>query len=146
MGFPGGSDGKESACNAGDIASCISSMCQNIMLFYIYKVMSYSLWQFQSLGQEDSLDKEMETHFSILTWRSQWTEEPHRLQSMGFQTGTQQSHFHFQRWCIKIWIQNQLVCIRWTHWKASIVTINKDNNYNRVRSQNALVSYNNSRA
>ena len=38
MGFPGGSDGKESACNAGYIASYISSMCQNIMLLYMYKV------------------------------------------------------------------------------------------------------------
>ena len=45
MGFPGGSDGKESACNAVFIASYISSICQNIMLLlYIYKVMSDSSW------------------------------------------------------------------------------------------------------
>ena len=30
----------------------------------------------QSLGQEDSLEKEMATHFSILAWRIPWTEEP----------------------------------------------------------------------
>ena len=39
----------------------------------------------QSLGQEDSLEKEMATHSSILAWRIQWTEEPGRLQSMGSQ-------------------------------------------------------------
>ena len=37
----------------------------------------------QSLGREDSLEKEMATHSSILAWRIPWTEEPHRLQSMG---------------------------------------------------------------
>ena len=35
------------------------------------------------LGQKDSLEKEMATHSSILTWRIPWTEEPGRLQSMG---------------------------------------------------------------
>ena len=30
----------------------------------------------QSLGQEDPLEKEMATHFSILAWRISWTEEP----------------------------------------------------------------------
>ena len=36
-----------------------------------------------SLGQEDSLEKEMATHSSILAWEIPWTEEPGRLQSMG---------------------------------------------------------------
>ena len=31
------------------------------------------------------LEKEMATHFSILAWKSPWTEEPGRLQSMGLQ-------------------------------------------------------------
>ena len=35
------------------------------------------------LGKEDSLEKEIATHSSILTWRIPWTEEPGRLQSMG---------------------------------------------------------------
>ena len=39
----------------------------------------------QSLGQEDSLEKEMATHSSILAWRIPWTEEAGRLQSMGSQ-------------------------------------------------------------
>ena len=58
--FPGGSDGKESACNARDL-------------------------DIQSLGQEDSLEKGMATHSSILALRNPWTEEPGGLQSMGLQ-------------------------------------------------------------
>ena len=37
------------------------------------------------LGWEDPLEKEMATHSSILAWRIPWTEEPGRLQSIGFQ-------------------------------------------------------------
>ena len=57
----GGSDGKESACNAGDPGSI--------------------------LGQEESLEKGMATHSSILAWRIPWTDEPGELQSMGSQRG-----------------------------------------------------------
>ena len=39
----------------------------------------------QSLGQEDPLEKEMATYFSILAWEILWTEEPGGLQSMGLQ-------------------------------------------------------------
>ena len=39
----------------------------------------------QSLGPEDLLEKEMETHCSILAWKIPWMEEPGRLQSMGSQ-------------------------------------------------------------
>ena len=38
-----------------------------------------------SLGQENTLKKEMATHSSILAQRIPWTEEPGRLQSMGSQ-------------------------------------------------------------
>ena len=41
--------------------------------------------QVQSLGWEDLLEKEMATHSSTLAWKSAWTEEPGRLQSMGLQ-------------------------------------------------------------
>ena len=41
--------------------------------------------QIQSLGREDPLEKEMETHSSILTWKISRMEEPGRLQSMGSQ-------------------------------------------------------------
>ena len=56
-GFPGDSDGKESACNVGDPGA---------------------MWepQIQSLGREDPLEKGMATHSSILAWRIPWTEEP----------------------------------------------------------------------
>ena len=39
----------------------------------------------QSLFQEDSLEKEMETHSSILAWRIPWPEEPGGLSSLGLQ-------------------------------------------------------------
>ena len=58
--FPGGSDGKVSAYNAGDPGS-------------------------QSLGWEDLLKKEMATRSSILAWKIPWAEEPGRLQYMGLQ-------------------------------------------------------------
>ena len=48
-GFPGGSDGKESTCNAGDLAS-IPGLGR-------------------SLGREDPLEEGMATHSSILAWR-----------------------------------------------------------------------------
>ena len=57
QGFPGGSDSKESACDAGDLVS--------------------------SLGWEDSLEEKMATHSSILAWRIPCTEEPGGLYSMG---------------------------------------------------------------
>ena len=59
MGFPGGSDGKQSACNAGDWGSIP--------------------------GSGGSLEKGMATHSSILAWRSPWIEETGGLQSMGLQ-------------------------------------------------------------
>ena len=59
MGFPGNSDSKESACNAGDLVRC--------------------------LGQEDPLEEGPATHSSILAWRSPWTEELGRLLSIASQ-------------------------------------------------------------
>ena len=57
LGLPGGSGGKESACNAGDPGLIP--------------------------GQENPLEKTTATHSSILAWRIPWTEEPDGLQSMG---------------------------------------------------------------
>ena len=54
--FPGGSDSKVSAYNAGD-------------------------WV-PSLDREDPLEKEMATHSSILAWKVPWREEPGWLLSM----------------------------------------------------------------
>ena len=50
QGFPGGSSGKESACNAGDLGS--------------------------TLDWEDPMEKGMATYSSILAWRIPWTEDP----------------------------------------------------------------------
>ena len=41
--------------------------------------------QVRSLGQEDTWEKGMATHSTILAWRVSWTEEPGELQSMGSQ-------------------------------------------------------------
>ena len=57
MGFPGGSDGKESTCNAGDLV--------------------------HSLGREDPLEEGMAAHSSIMAWRIPSTEEPDEPQSVG---------------------------------------------------------------
>ena len=78
MGFPGGSDCKESACNAGEPGS------------------------FPGPGRP--LEKGMATHSSILAWRIPWTEEPGGLQSMESQRvnvteqlNKQQYHFTFSQ-------------------------------------------------
>ena len=65
LNWTGGSDGKESACNAGDLGL--------------------------SLDQDDPLEEDMATGSSILAWRIPWTEEPGGLQSIGSQNQTQLS-------------------------------------------------------
>ena len=55
----------------------------------------------RSLSWEDPLEKEMATHSSILAWKTPWTEEPGRLQSMGSQRVRQDwatSVFFLIRW------------------------------------------------
>ena len=49
-----------------------------------------AMWEtwVQSLDQEDPMEKGMATHSSILAWRSPWTEQPGRLQSMESQNWT----------------------------------------------------------
>ena len=50
----------------------------------------------QSLDWEESLVKVMATHSSILAWGIPWTEEPGRLQSMGFKESDKTIYlFHF---------------------------------------------------
>ena len=41
----------------------------------------------RSLGQEDPLEKEMATHFSITAWKIPWTEEPGKQQSHSQKVG-----------------------------------------------------------
>ena len=57
-----------------------------------------AIWeiQVQSLGGEDSLEKEMATHSSTLARKIPWTEEPGMLQSIGSQrVGHSDSTFTF---------------------------------------------------
>jgi len=61
MGFPGDNTGKE-------------------ILLPMQQMQG--MW-FQTLDGEDTLEKEMETHSSILAWRIPWTEEPGGLYSIG---------------------------------------------------------------
>ena len=42
----------------------------------LQKALEMREMQVQSLGWEDPLEKEMETHSSILAWEIPWTEEP----------------------------------------------------------------------
>ena len=46
-----------------------------------------AMWETQvwSLDWEDPLEKEMAAHSGVLAWKIPWTEEPGRLQSMGWQ-------------------------------------------------------------
>ena len=59
LGFPGGSDGKESTYNVGDLVPFLD-------------------WK-------DPLEEGMATHSSILAWRIPWREKLGRLQSMELQ-------------------------------------------------------------
>ena len=43
---------------------------------------------FRLLGQEDSLEKEMATHYSIFAWEIPWTEEPAGYCSWGRKSQT----------------------------------------------------------
>ena len=47
----------------------------------------------RSLGGEDSLEKGMATHSSILAWRIPWSEEAGRLRSVGLQSQTRLKRF-----------------------------------------------------
>ena len=40
--------------------------------------------QVPSLSEEDPLEEEVATHFSILAWQIPWTEEPGGLQRVGY--------------------------------------------------------------
>ena len=64
-GFPGGSDDKESSCNARDPGLIP--------------------------GPGRSPEKEKASHFSILVWRTPWTEEAGGPQFVGSQSQTQLS-------------------------------------------------------
>ena len=57
--------------------------------------------QVHFLGLEDSLEKELATYSSILSWKIPWTEDPGGLQSMGLQSWTQLSTYTHMK-CINL--------------------------------------------
>ena len=67
LGLPGGSDGKESLYNAGDLGSN-----PGVGRTWV-----------QTPGWDDPLEKEMATYSSMLAWKIPWTKEPDRPQFMG---------------------------------------------------------------
>ena len=104
QGFPDISVGKESTCNAGDpglIPGSGRSPGEGIVYPPQYSWASLvaqlvknppamrETWVW-SLGWEDPLEKGKATHSSIPAWRIPWT-----IKSMGSQSQTQLSDFHF---------------------------------------------------
>ena len=90
QGFPSGSGGKESACNAGDLVSIpglgrspggghdypLQYSWASLVAQTVKNLPAMQETWFQSLGWEDPLEESMTTHYSILAWRNMWTEEP----------------------------------------------------------------------
>ena len=64
-------------------ASLVAQMVKNLPIMQETQV--------RSLGWEDNLEKGMDTHSSILAWKTPWTEEPDGLQSMKSQSRTRLS-------------------------------------------------------
>ena len=85
--FPDSSVGKESTCNAGDPSSIpgsgrsagegIGYPLQYSWAFLVAQLVKNppTMWKtrVQFLGWENPLEKEMETHSSILVWRTPWS-------------------------------------------------------------------------
>ena len=64
----------------------------------------------KSQGQEDLLEEEMAVHFSILTWRIPWTEEPGGLQPIGSQKVRVSTHTHIpHKDCFLLGIQGNVL-------------------------------------
>ena len=91
--YSGGSDGKDSACNAGNL-----------------------VW---SLGWEDPLGKGMATHSNILAWRMPWSEESGRLQSMGLQKSWDMT----ERWTLEELVANSDAYLEIENWSCGAYKI-----------------------
>ena len=83
-----------------------------------------------SLGQEDPLEKGTASHCSILAWKTPWTEEPGRLQSMESQSQAQLSneHFHSESWICSL------------KWMRTIISWNTEKE-KEVESHNNIIFY-----
>ena len=85
MAFPGGSDDRVFACNAGDLGSILGmgrSSGEGIGYLLQYSWASLVAQLVKNLGWEDALEKGKATHSRILAWRIPWTK------SMGSQSLT----------------------------------------------------------
>ena len=112
--------------------------------------------QVQSLGQEDSLEKGMATHSSILDWRIPWTEEPGRLQSMGLQRVghdwaiNTHTHTHIHSVPVadkhmKMWgstVGQPRHPPEWLQWKC-LITLSVDKDAGQLNAQASLVGMGN---
>ena len=106
IGFSGGLDGKESACNAGDTGSIPGSgrspgeeNGNPLQYSCLENPMGRGVWQATVLGVAKSwtqlsdhthththtLEEGMATHSSVLAWQIPWTGEPGGLQSIVMQ-------------------------------------------------------------
>ena len=100
-GFPGGSAGKESACNVGDPGlipewgrsprgghsnplqySCLENLLDRVAWRATVHGVAKSRTRLKRLGMHHALEKEMATHSSLLAWRIPGTGEPGGLPSM----------------------------------------------------------------
>ena len=133
--FPGGSDGKESACNAGDPSLILGSgrspgegNGNQLQYSCLENPMDRGAWRatvftvkpvFQSplfaWDRPQIVEKAMAPHSSTLTWKIPWMEEPGKLQSMGslrvgHNWATSLSLFTFMHWRNK-WQPTQCSCL-----------------------------------
>ena len=139
FGFPGGSDGKESACNDGDLGS-VSGLGRSpgegngnlLQYFCLENLMDRGAWWATLHGVAKSwtwltefhfnsfiivsysvvTEKAMALHSSTLAWKIPWTEEPGGLQSMGSLESdtTERLYFHFSHLRIGEWNGNLHQC------------------------------------
>ena len=82
----------DSFCEYSCVAQGMRSLLMGFLSGSVVKnlpVMQES--QVWSLGQEDTLEKEIETHFSVLAWEIPWTEEPSGLYTKGCNLESQPS-------------------------------------------------------
>ena len=108
LGFPNGSDSKESACDAGDLV--------------------------RSLGLEDPLEKEVATYSSILAWRIPWQRSLVGYSPLGHKEFDTTEHLnnnntticfpsHYKGMCIRL--ENSESCFKFTlrfhHMKEPLV-------------------------
>ena len=104
--FPGGSDDKESACNAGDQSSIP--------------------WR------EDLLEKKITTHSSILAWKLPWMEKPGRLRVA--KSWTRLSDFTFSFLALLNTIQLLLSTLFWYNPLSFVVIGNIGSHYSSLNN------------